>query len=66
MKLIRLITTAFWKLYYKYSPEPSRFTKEEAIEIARKHNLEKEVVYAMKQGLSPDEALQDWDLYKFD
>ena len=45
--------------------EPSRFTREEAISIARKYHLENEVKQAMKFGLNPDESLQEWDLYPY-
>ena len=45
--------------------EPSRFTREEAISIARKYHLENEVEQAMKFGFNPDEALQEWDLYPY-
>lgn len=45
--------------------EPSRFTREEAISIARKYHLENEVEQAMKFGLNPDESLQEWDLYPY-
>ena len=40
----------------------SGVTKKEALEIARKHNLEAEVREAMKNGCSPEEALAEWDL----
>lgn len=64
-KLTRKILTTFWRLWYRHHPEPSRFTEEEALTIARKHKLETEVAMAMKQGLTPDEALKDWDLFPF-
>ena len=35
------------------------FTKEEALEIARKYHLEYDVMCAMKFGFNPDEALED-------
>ena len=41
---------------------PSVVTKEEALAIARKHNLEAEVKEAMASGYSPEEALEEWDL----
>jgi hypothetical protein len=34
----------------------------EAIMIARKYNLEAEVRQELASGLSPEEALQEWDL----
>ena len=40
----------------------SGVTKEEALEIARGHNLEPEVREAMRNGCSPEEALEEWDL----
>lgn len=41
------------------------YTKEEALKRAKEYGLEEEVAMAMKHGLSPDEALEDWDLYPF-
>ena len=61
MKLISL----FWRWWYRHHQEPSRFTREEALEIARKYKLESEVAVAMKHGCNPDEALQEWDLYPY-
>ena len=40
----------------------SYYTKEEALSIAGKYGLRTEVLEAMKHGLSPDEALEDWDI----
>lgn len=34
----------------------------EAIQIARKYNLEAEVRQELASGLSPEEALQEWDI----
>lgn len=45
--------------------EPSQFTEEEAMSIARKYHLESEVKQSMKFGFNPDEALQEWDLYPY-
>lgn len=42
------------------------YTKEEALKRAKEYGLEEEVAMAMKHGLSPDEALEDWDLYPFE
>ena len=63
--MIRNLFTPLWKWWYKYHPTPSRFTKEEALKIARDHNMETEVIMSMKQGCNPDEALQDWDIYPY-
>ena len=41
----------------------SRFTKEEALNIAAKYGLRTEILEAMRHGCSPDEALEDWDIY---
>lgn len=43
----------------------SKFTKKEAIKIAKEHNLKAEVVLAMKHGCSPDEALLVLDIYPY-
>lgn len=42
------------------------YTKEEALKRAKKFGLDWEVTEAMKNGLSPDEALQDWDIYPYE
>ena len=34
----------------------------EAIQIARKYNLEAEVRQELASGLTPDEALEEWDV----
>ena len=44
-----------------------QFSKEEALELAKKYHLEAEVRYAIeKAGLTPNDALEDWDLYPFE
>ena len=44
----------------------SRYTREQAIEMAKPYHLEKEVTDAIDTyGQSPDDALQDWDLYPY-
>ena len=53
------------KIKSLFVKKPCRFTKEEAIEIARKYKLEKEVIEAMKYGYNPDEALEEWDIYPY-
>lgn len=38
-------------------------TREEAIAIASKYNLQAEVIYCIDElGYSPEEALDEWDL----
>lgn len=37
-------------------------TSKEAIMIARKYNLEAEVRQELASGLTPEEALQEWDI----
>lgn len=64
MKINR-ITSLFWRWWYKFLPSPSRYTRPEALAIARKHNLEYEVIKAMDHGCTPDEALQEWDIYPY-
>ena len=34
----------------------------EAIQIARKYNLEAEIRQELASGLTPEEALQEWDI----
>jgi hypothetical protein len=36
------------------------------VSIARKYNLEYEVIKAMDNGCNPDEALQDWDIFPYE
>lgn len=40
-----------------------KYTAKEAIQLARKYNLEHEIRQELASGLSPDEALQEWDIY---
>lgn len=35
----------------------------EAIQIARKYNLEAEIRQELASGLTPEEALQEWDIF---
>lgn len=42
------------------------YTKEEALQRARRYGLEREVRLAMQHGCTPDEALQDWDLFPYE
>ena len=37
-------------------------TSKEAIILARKYNLEAEVRQELASGLTPEEALQEWDI----
>ena len=37
-------------------------TPKEAVLIARKYNLEAEIRQELASGLSPEEALSEWDL----
>ena len=37
-------------------------TSKEAIQIARKYNLEAEIRQELASGLSPEEALNEWDI----
>lgn len=57
------IATRLWRLWYRLCPVPSRYTRPEALEIARRYHLEYEVIKAMDHGCTPDEALQEWDIF---
>ena len=47
--------------------QQSVYSREQAIKMAEPYHLEQEVTDAIDTyGLSPDEALQDWDLYPYD
>ena len=37
-------------------------TPKEAIQLARKYNLEKEVRQELASGLTPEQALEEWDI----
>lgn len=37
-------------------------TPKEAIFIARKYNLEREVRQELEAGLTPEQALEEWDI----
>ena len=37
-------------------------TKKEAIIVARKYNLEAEIRQELASGLTPEEALEEWDI----
>ena len=69
--IIRAMMTNISRIVYRKlvkffcKSEPSQFTEEEAMSIARKYHLESEVKQAMKFGFNPDEALQEWDLYPY-
>ena len=46
-------------------PKPNshnEYTAKEAILLARKYNLETEIRQELSAGLSPNEALEEWDL----
>lgn len=47
--------------------QQSLYTREQAIKMAEPYNLQQEVTDAIDTyGLSPDEALQEWDVYPYD
>lgn len=39
-----------------------KYTTKEAIQLARKYNLEYEVRQELASGASPEEALEEWDI----
>lgn len=46
--------------------QQSRFTREQAISMAKDYHLEEDVIECMDTyGMSPDEALEEWDLYPY-
>lgn len=60
---MKRLITLFWRWWYRWHPTPSRYTREEALAIAKKYGQEAEVITAMENGCTPDEALQEWDLF---
>ena len=66
MRFLFKIRTLFWRWWYtKVHPSSSEYTREQAIELARKHGLEKEILMAMEHGCTPDEALLEWDIFPY-
>lgn len=63
---MKRLKTFFWRWWYRHRKSPSRYTRAEALAIAKKHGLEYEVIKAMDHGCTPDEALQEWDIYPYD
>ena len=63
---MKRLITLFWRWWYKRHPKPSKFTRDEALAIAKDFGLEIEATEAMKHGCNPDEALQEWDIYPYD
>lgn len=59
------LRTMFWRWWYRHHPNPSKYTREEALAIAKNFDLVSEVITAMEQGCNPDEALQEWDIYPY-
>lgn len=39
-----------------------KYTSWEAIKLARKYNLEHEIRQELASGVTPDEALEEWDI----
>ncbi len=60
---MKKIKSLFWRLWYRLYPTPSRYTRPEALAIAKKYNLEYEIIKAMDHRCTPDEALQEWDIF---
>lgn len=63
--MITNLFTPLWKWWHKHHPTASHFTKKEVLQIARDYKLEAEIIEAMKHGCTPDEALQEWDIYPY-
>jgi hypothetical protein len=45
---MRGLRTLFWRWWYRLRPAPSKYTRAEALAIAKKYNLEYEVIMAME------------------
>ena len=60
------LLTLFWRWWYKHHPSPSRYSVSEALQMAKRYGLEKEISQALKHGCTPDEALQEYDIYPYD
>ena len=59
------LQTIFWRWWYRHHQETSKFTRDEALAMAKEHGSESEVATAMEYGCNPDEALQEWDIYPY-
>lgn len=55
---------AKWRRF-RASHKESYYTEEEARRIAIKNSLENEFDEALDFGLTPDEALEEWDIYPY-
>lgn len=42
--------------------EKIKYTARDAIQLARKYNLEHEIRQELASGATPDEALEEWDI----
>jgi len=63
---ILYIKTLFWRWWYRNHPTPSKYSKDEALEIAKKHKMETAVSMAILRGYTPDNALQEYDLFPYE
>lgn len=63
--MIKKSLASIWQRWCKHHSEHLRFSKREALNIARAYKLESEILMAIQRGYSPDEALQDWDIYPY-
>lgn len=63
---MKWMITKFWRWWYHNHPGTSRFTREKALARAKAYGLEAEVQQAIEHGCTPDEALQEWDIYPSD
>lgn len=63
---MKRIIKDFWRWWYtKVHRSASKYTRAEALTRAKEYHLEWEVLQAMEHGCTPDEALQDWDIYPY-
>lgn len=47
-------------------PSYKNYSREEALALAEKYNLQDEVKCELEHGCTPTEALYEWDLLDFD
>lgn len=58
---MKRLITLFWRWWYRCHPKPSKYTREEALAIAKVYELDAEMMIAMKHGCTPDKALLEWE-----
>lgn len=59
---MRFLRRLIFRIVNFFSPPLTTLPKEEAIKIAERFGLAKEVEFAISKGDTPEQALDEWDL----